>query len=351
MKEKNKKIIWFCVFVILVIMTLYTITNQNESFTLKNFISFITNASLQWVLLALISMMGFIIFEGMALRVLCKAFGYTPKVTRTIGYSAADIYFSAITPSATGGQPASAYLMMKDKIPGAITTIILLVNLTLYTISIIVIGVICFLTRPQILSNFSSLSKVFILIGFIMQFVLITVFVLLVYKEKIVMKIAMGGMKILSALHLMRNVEQKQKHLVDVEKQYKECAAAIKNHKKSLILALIFNMLQRICQIMVSVCVFLATGGAFSKVIDVFATQGYVVLGSNSVPIPGSVGVADYLFLDGFGNLLKDPTNLELFSRGISFYCCVIICGIISLVIYIKNSLEGMKQKKNDRVL
>ena len=80
-------------------------------------------------------------------------------------YSSSDIYFSAITPSATGGQPASAYFMMKDKVPGAVTTIILLVNLTLYTVSIIVIGVLCFILRPTMVVHFSIVSKIMIFIG------------------------------------------------------------------------------------------------------------------------------------------------------------------------------------------
>lgn len=61
-----------------------------------------------------------------------------------------------------------------------------------------------------------------ILIGCVVQFVLLTVFLLLVYKEKIVTKIANTGMKILHKLHLMKNIEKRQAHLVEVERQYKE---------------------------------------------------------------------------------------------------------------------------------
>lgn len=351
MKEKTKKVLWFFVFIALVIFTIYTIIGQNEEFTLEGFVNFIKNASWQWVTLAFISMTGFFVFEGMALYVLCRDFGYKQKKSRAVGYAALDVYFSALTPSATGGQPATAYYMMKDQIPGAITTIILLVNLTLYTITIIIVGVVCFITRMDIFMQFSTVSKILILIGFTLQFVLIAVFVLLVYKEKLVMKIASWTMKVLSKLHLMKNVEEKQERLIQVEKQYKECAAAIMSHKKTLLIALLFNILQRVSQIAVSVCVFLATGGTLSKAYDVFVTRGYGVLGSNSVPIPGAVGVSDYLFLDGFGNIMSNPTNVELFSQGISFYCCVLICGIISLVVYINERLKGMKQKKNDRIL
>lgn len=346
MKEFRKKIIWFIVFIALVILTLYTIVRQNESFSIEGFLKFISTASWQWIALAFLSVIGFIVFEGLAIIVLSRAFGYKKRWTRGIVYSVPDIYFSAITPSATGGQPASAYFMMKDKIPGAVTTIILLINLTLYTSSIIVIGIVCFITRPGMLLEFSIFSKFLIIAGFIIQFVLMTVFLMLVYKEKIIMKIATSTMKLLGRLRLMHNIEKKEKRLENVEKQYKECAAAIKNNKKSITLAFIFNLLQRISLIMVSVCVFLAKGGVISKAFDVFVAQGFVVLGSNSVPIPGAVGAADYLFIDGFGHIVDDPVSIELLSRGISFYCCILICGIITLAVYLIEGLKGMKRKK-----
>ena len=116
-------------------------------------------------------------------------------------------------------------------------------------------------------------------------------------------------------------------------------------------MAFLCNLVQRISQILVSVCVFIGIGGASSQAFDAFITQGFVVLGSNSVPIPGAVGAADYLFLDGFIELVKDTISMELLSRGISFYCCVIICGMITLVVYTSLGLKGMKQKKNVRIL
>lgn len=346
MNSIKKKAFWTIVFFALVGLTLFTVIKQSETFSLGGFVKYVSGASLQWIVLAFVCMLGFIVFEGLAVLVLGRAFGYKRKFKRGLVYSVTDIYFSAITPSATGGQPASAYFMMKDKIPGAVTTIILLTNLTLYTISIIVIGSVCLITRPGMIANFSVVSKCMIAVGFCFQFVMLVAFVLLVYKEKIVMKIADTAMRVLSKLHLIRNIEKKQARLKEVEKQYKECANAIKYHKKSIFVAFICNLLQRISQIMVSVCVFIAVGGNSSQIFDAFAAQGYVVLGSNSVPIPGAVGAADYLFIDGFGSLVKDTVSVELLSRGISFYSCIIICGIITIIVYTSEGLKGIKRKK-----
>ena len=59
------------------------------------------------------------------------------------------------------------------------------------------------------------------------------------------------------------------------------------------------------------------------------------ILGYNFIPIPGAMGVADALLLDVFGSFLGNAqaaANLELLSRSISFYLCVLLCGISFLV-------------------
>lgn len=344
MKDGKKKVVWSLVLLVLIGLTIYAVVGSNESFTFEGFITYVKSASLGWIIAALICMCGFFVFEALALQVLCDAFGYKRPLRNCVVYSSSDIYFSAITPSATGGQPASAYFMMKDKIPGAVTTIILLVNLTLYTVSIIIIGVACFIMRPGMIAHFSIISKIMIGIGICVQFVLLTLFLLLVYKEKIITKCANFFLKIFKKMHLVKNIEKKQEKLVKVEKQYKECARAIGRHKKHIFCALIFNLLQRLSLIMVSVCVFIGIGG--TKIVDAFVAQGFVVLGSNSVPIPGAVGAADYLFIDGFGHLVSDSVSIELLSRGISFYCCIIVCGLITLMAYLLKGLKGMRRKK-----
>ena len=75
----------------------------------------------------------------------------------------------------------------------------------------------------------------------------------------------------------------------------------------------------------------MAGGGNFSGAIDVWVTHAFSVIGSNCIPVPGAMGVIDYLLLDGMKDLMSEQAaiTLELASRGISFYVCVLVCVII----------------------
>ena len=57
-----------------------------------------SKAKKQWIVAAFGCMLGFIVFEALAVRELSKAFGYKRKFRKALVYSTSDIYFSAITP-------------------------------------------------------------------------------------------------------------------------------------------------------------------------------------------------------------------------------------------------------------
>lgn len=335
-KNKNK-LLWLCFFILIALGSIWAITASNENFSFKKFTYFIKSASPIWVGLALVSIIFYILCEGWAITCICKSFGHKGKKTDGLFYSAADIYFSAITPSASGGQPASAYFMMKDNISIPVITVALFFNLLMYSVSILLINIIMLFIQPSVFLKFSTLAKIFIFIGFICQLVLIVGFYLLLYREKLLYNICSFLLKILMKLHLVSNSTEKIKKLDEIVLKYQKCAKMIKGKRKVILKVLMLNIFQRIFQISVVICIYLATTGNINNVFLMLEIESLVILGSYCVPIPGSIGVTDYLMINGFNQimLLEQATNLELFSRGLSFYFCIFICGIATIIKYI----------------
>jgi uncharacterized membrane protein YbhN (UPF0104 family) len=72
--------------------------------------------------------------------------------------------------------------------------------------------------------------------------------------------------------------------------------------------------------------------------------QCFVTVGSNCIPIPGAMGVADFLMIDGLRQIIS-PDNLvamELLCRGITFYSSVLVGLLVVIIGYIRR-----KEKKN----
>lgn len=333
-KKKSKKILWSLAFVLIAALTVWAVTSQNESFSLVSFVKFLGTLDVKYVILAFLGMIGFIVFEALALRTIGKSFGYKRSIGRNFTYSSADIYFSAITPSASGGQPASALFMVQDGIPASMTTVILIVNLVMYTFAIIIIGLVSLVLSPSVFLHFSTLSQILIIVGCLVQVLIAVFFILVLRHPKILYKICSFFLTILAKLHIIKNLAAKKEGLGKSLKTYRRYVHQIRGKKWMLVRALIFNILQRASLISVTVFAFLASGGAVENAVEMWVLQSMVVIGTNTIPIPGAMGVSEFMMQDAFGMLMAETlaVNLMLLSRSVSFYFCVIICGLTFVI-------------------
>lgn len=329
----KSKIFWGFLFLCIAVLSIISIVSFQKSFSISLFLSFLGNANIGWLCLAVFSVFLFIVFEGLSLKCIYTSFGYKVKKGSSFVYSAADIYFSAITPSASGGQPASAYFMVKDGIPFSIVTLSLLYTLFFYSLSIIVVFLLSVFLFPHLFFQFNLLAKIIVISGFVIQLGLVFVFYCLLYKEQFLNNVCTFFLKLMVKLHLLRSGEEKLHKLNEMMMKYQEASFMIKGKRKLLWQVFFCNLFQRFSQIGVIAFVFLATGGSLKEVFSILGLQTFAVTGMYSAPIPGAIGVTDYLMIQGFEKLMpiEKAVNLELLSRGLSFYFCVLICGCVIL--------------------
>ena len=338
MPKKKNKLVWSALSVLIAAVTVWAVVSQNKNFSLGEFMESIGGANPWWIGAAVLSMLGYIWFEAAALLCILREFGHRLNPFRGVVYSSADLYFSAITPSATGGQPASAYFMHCDGISGTLAAVVLLGNLLMYACSTMGAAMISTAIAPLTITRFGVLSRILIVAGFLVQLALLLLIILIIKKEKIIFSAGARLVTLLGKMKIIKDPEAKKERIAHSMEEYREHAAFLAGKKKMMGKVLIFNMVQRICQILVTVFTYLALGNPGHDVIKAFSIQTYSQIGAYCVPIPGSMGVTDYLMLDGFSSVIADESmivNFELLSRTLSFYSCIFICGMIVLFSYL----------------
>ncbi|SFQ45234.1 hypothetical protein SAMN02910358_02209 [Lachnospiraceae bacterium XBB1006] len=338
----RKKIIWAVISLLLAGLTVYAITSRSQEFSLTMLCQFVVEAKKGWLVLAVISMFGFIFFEGMALVRVGKRLGYSRSVQEGIEYGAADVYFSAITPSATGGQPASAYFMLKDKMPGSAVTASLLINLVMYTAALLTLGACAMVFGFPVFLKFSLVSRAFIGVGCLVLLGFGIMFYLLLRKAELLERIANWFLHLLERMHMVRRAKKRREKLEHAMQEFGECSKIILGKGHILLELFFWNVMQRLSQLAVSMFLFLATGRDMRDALHVLTIQCFVALGSNCAPIPGAMGVADYMMIDGLRQVLgkSEVVNMELLCRGVTFYGSV-VCGLVIVVIgYIRRKVK-----------
>ena len=223
MKKSTKNLLWLLLLIVLTVCTVLIITSCSKGFSFKGFMHLISNASPVWILFAAICSFGFVFFEGMGLKCTCDFLGEPITTGKAILYSATDIYFSALTPSAAGGQPAALLMMMNHGVSAAVSAIALLLNLVMYTVSIMLISTVCFIVYPEMLFKLDTGALIFIIIGAVVQVLFIVLFVMCIFNEKLVLAVCRFCLKLLCRMKIFHNYDEHHEKLLSMIKQYKEC--------------------------------------------------------------------------------------------------------------------------------
>ena len=331
------KLFWSLFSLLLAGLTIWAVFSQSEGISIGEILENAKDGNKLWLACAVVSVALYIILEGVALCSILKGVGYRRGLHRGILYSTADIYFSAITPSATGGQPASAYFMIADKIPAGVATAVLILNLMMYTLSIVALGIIALLINYRLLFGFRIISIVIIIAGFVVLTIFSIFFLSILRRGDKVFELIRRFLRFLHRKHIIKRLDSKIEKLNKTEEEYMDCARLVSGKTSTMVKAFIWNFLQRACQIAVPVFVYLMTSGPAGKAVSIFASQCLITIGFNVIPVPGAMGIADFLMVDGFTGIVgrEEAFKMDMMSRGLSFYICVAVSGIITLFGYI----------------
>ncbi len=348
MNKKVRKHLFNILFVLVLLgLTVFILIKSNKELSWADVRAFFSNCNPAYIVLAVCGMLVFLLAEAWSLKNIAKKFGYKTKFVSAFAYSSADAYYSALTPSATGGQPASAYYMVKDGIDAGSTTFILVFNLLGYTAAIFVLGVAAFVislftsTGGWAFLDFSVLSKVFIIVGVVMQVFLIWLFVACLKHPGAVLKTGGALIALLAKLKFSKKPEILREKLSAMVEKYRYCGEQIKKHRNLFLQTLLLNVLQRGAQVAITAFVFKAAKPQ-TDMLHVFALQCFVLLGYNSMPLPGGSGVFELLYLNVFSTVaFFDKPFLVvavMVTRVISYYGCLIFSGIFTLVYHVSQN-------------
>ncbi len=305
--KKHKQLMWAGITLLIGILTIVAVISQSRELTFSELLARMRQMNAGAQVLVYLCIAGYILSEGMALWLLCREAGYKRSLLDTTIYGASDIYCAAITPSATGGQPVCAWFMKRDHIPMGYITAILSIYLIVHTFSTLTVGLLGALMGRDVLRDMSILSKILVVLGYLTICLLAFLFVAAVTRWHD--RIIRVGNKIIDGLvrkGWLKREEYWKKRLSSTVDDYSTGVQGLSAGWKILFQVYLLNLVQRLCQTVISAIVYSAT-------------------------------VAGGRLFDGIHTILDKETALqmELMARGFSFYICIIICLVIVLAGYL----------------
>lgn len=332
-KNIKKQILNITIVLLLVGITLAVLLKSNKELDFKDIFHFIKRSNPWLLATSVLCMIAGIIFEGLCIHIISRKFGHRGRLVSSIVYSSADIYYSAITPSATGGQPASIYYMIKDGMGAGTASFTLLVNAIAYTAALLILSAFAIAIRPEMFTGFEPMVKFFVIFGVSMQALLLGLFIACMFCHRAVLKVGNGIITLFTKMHIVKHPDKWRKKLFDEVEKYRSCARTIRKHWLLFVNALLLTLGQRVVRVIISCCICIAAAPETSFW-DVFALQSFVIVGYTFLPVPGGVGAFEYLYLHTYRMIFDSDAfifSAMMVMRTVSYYLSIIVTGIMTL--------------------
>ncbi len=333
---KTKKQILSTLLLLGIIIITFTIFLKDYS--LQELFGAIRNADFSYLLAGFCMMLLFIACEALNIRIILKVLGHNSPFRRCLEYSSIGFYFSSITPSAAGGQPAQVYYMKQDKIPLTLSSITIFYIVYVYQIVMIFLGIAAYILRFDVAVLFASKLKILLLIGVVINTGAIFLFFAFMFSSKIVPAILSFLMKAAAKLHLIKKTADVKKKLNESILSYREKTQIIKLHPFLFLQVFLITLVQLLALSMIPYFVYRSMGFHSEDLLSITACQALLTISVSAIPLPGAEGVTQAGFLQVFGMFFpkKALAYAMLINRILSFYIPLILSFLYYIYTHIR---------------
>ncbi len=284
-----------------------------------------------WIAAAVASQLVYMLIEAIVIYIFIKDDYKKFRFTDSVKVAFMGLFWSAITPSSTGGQPMQVYLLHSMKISIGYGTSRLMQKFMVYQVVLTLISIISVLTNIPFILSSRNLSIILLLLafGFISQLAVTGMVLLFSFSPKLSRKLIMFFAKILNKIKIIKNVDEK---IEGIDKQLNTFHTSNKDiYKKPKLLtsAFILTFLQFIAMFLVPYFIFRSFGFDFASPVQLISCQAFVNLMSGMIPIPGASGAAELGFTAFFSTFFINGTlkSAALIWRVINYYGVIALTG------------------------
>ena len=253
---------------------------------------------------------------------------------KCVKYSLGGFFFCAITPSASGGQPAQIYYMKKDNIPIAKASLVLVLITIIWRGTLLVFGAGIMMFCYQSIYKNLGMIRFWFLFGLLINTIIVVTFCFLLFSKKIIRWIMEKIIVILAKLHLVKKQESFAARCDSLLTRYHKSALYMSRHKIVMYKVIVVNLMQRVFMFAVTYCFYRGLGLSGETMIHMILLQSIVAICADMLPLPGGVGANEQCFIFVYRRIFEASTiPAMLLVRGVSFYLiaiasAVLVCGL-----------------------
>lgn len=344
MKKYGKALLNALFIAVLMGLTLYFLLKDQE---LPQIFAAIGQAKIGYLLVGIVFVIAFVCSESVIINYMMRTLKYKAPMKNCIKYSFIGFFFSCVTPSASGGQPAQVYYMSKDGLDISVSSLILMVITVAYKAVLLILSGLAFLTESDFIHSHLGNVRYILIYGVIVNVAFITFLLIVIFKTSLVRRFCAWAVHLLARMKVVKNEQERLDKIFISLDRYHEGAMYLKSHLMVLFNVLVITIIQRVLLFVVTWLVFKAFGLSGTSMWQIVALQTIISLSVDMLPLPGGIGASEASFMVMFQGIFGEKLVLPgmLLSRGISYYVLVLISGLVTCWAHISSQRGERKNK------
>ena len=287
-----------------------------------------------WIALCAVAYGGYVLMDALSVHYYLRKQGYPITVGYALYVAISGLYYSNITPGATGGQPMQVYYLTKRNVPIGIGTSALTVKFFSFQFMLAVYSTVLWIAYGPYVAACVGSNMWILIVGYVYNMFSVSLVVLMAINKRLVWAIIKLLVRIGAKFRLCKHPEATLTKWEDVLDTFHSSVMSLREHPGELMVQLLIGGAQLIALMTVTFFIykgFELTGASYGQIITM-AMLLYV--SAAYTPLPGASGAQEGVFALYFANIF--PSGIRFMAlllwRFFTYYISLIIGAIVTIV-------------------
>ena len=244
------------------------------------------------------------------------------------------MYYSNITPGASGGQPMQVSYLRKDGIPVGNGTTAVTIRLIANQFMVSMLSLFFFLFNRTFVHNQLTGAIWFVRIGWLINFAVVPLVLLAAFRRNWILRLASGIVSLLARFSLVRDRSAFLKKVTRTLDIYYTAIHDLLRSPAQILFQCLFSALRMLSLTGSVVFVYYAFGMSGTPWYQVLTLSLLLFVSASYTPLPGASGAQEGGFLYYFRNIFSGGTvGLALLTWRFFTYYITLFVGVITLLL------------------
>ena len=330
-KGKRSMLLNIGFIVLTLLLVLYLVTKAGD---INDILAAFTRIKPLWLLGALGCFAMHVLLEGLILRI----FFYFQDVK--IGWASCNLvgligmYYSSITPAATGGQPMQVFALKKRGVPSGVGYSSLAVKFFCWQCALLLIGAVLWIVTGGYVFSLLGKGVWLIALGFFLNSLMVSVVILLAINRNVVRAIIIFFVNLAARFRLIHDKAKTSSRMDAALNDFHSSVDILTKQSGQFLVLFIFSLLQ--VTALMSVTYFIYRGFSLQNhsYLQVLTVQFLLYITASFTPLPGASGAQEGGFYLFFRSFFPDSVIFAalLVWRFITYYLFILVGAVAVLV-------------------